>query len=39
MISKLLDMSKDVLDQFRSGDWILQRDVVGNGIQVAQRRL
>lgn len=39
MISKLLHMSKDTFDQFRGSDWILQRDVVGNGIQVTQRRL
>ena len=39
MISELLDMTKDALDQFRCSDWILQCDVIGNGIQVAQRRL
>jgi len=39
MASKLLNMSEDAFDHFRGSDWILQRNVVGNSIQVAQRRL
>lgn len=35
MISEVLDMSKDAFYQFRGSDWVLQRNVIGNGIQVA----
>lgn len=39
MICQLLNMGKDAFDKLGCSDRVLQRDEVGNGIQVAESRL
>lgn len=39
MVGKLLDMAEDAFDKLSRCDRILQRDVVGNCVQVRQRGL
>ena len=39
MVGKLLNVADDPFDKLSSGDWIFQRDVVGNCIKISQRGL